>query len=235
MGCRPVEATPYLNGNSVWRPGTQQCTRSADHSSKKGTESLAVLVMELHSLPESWLLILKRAWAITRAIFILVPGATQGFGLTLPKSPAHHSVPSETIVCPQHQRGGPAEAHWHTAGGSSPHRPSDSRPGKKFKNPRPKARPGAEGDQARRRSSLPRTLPAQGLAVGITALAVLASSPLLYLGTLRNTQHLGGPTWVSEQMSGQIGRNGIQVSMKVTMTGVIYWTWCQALCWLLYI
>lgn len=102
--------------------------------------------------------------------------------------------PSETIVCPQHQRGGPAEAHWHTAGGSSPHRPSDSRPGKKFKNPRPKARPGAEGDQARRSSSLPRTLPAQGLAVGITALAVLASSPLLYLGTLHNTQHLGGPT-----------------------------------------
>lgn len=86
-------------------------------------------------------------------------------------------------MCPQHKSSGSAEAHWHTAGGSSPHRPFDSRPGKKFKSPRPKAHPGTEGSQAWRSSILPKTPPAQGPAVGMTTLGTETSLPCLCSGT----------------------------------------------------
>lgn len=88
--------------------------------------------------------------------------------------------------------------------------------------------PGTEGSQARRSSMLPKTLPAQGLAAGMTTLGTETSLPLLCSGTLVC------PELSRSRMSKQTNKWPISGVNQMTMTGVIYCPQCQALCQSLY-
>lgn len=113
------------------------------------------------------------------AIFILVPGATQGFGLSLPKSSAHHSSHQEQSRVLDLKAAG-QQRHTGTQLGEALREATEPGPGKKFLSSRQKAHPRTEGGRGGDTALLEhRQL---WLIAGMVSLGALTSLPLYTWG-----------------------------------------------------